>query len=411
MTASTVTQLDYGFKEFYKGTRVESLTLQDNVLCDMLPKDTSFRGDNMPLPVLVDGPQGIAIPFATAQTNSINSTGRKFNVNVGSTYGVVQFDDKVMALAEGEGAFLPFMNFKLQESEEFMRVLGHVANIQLWGNGGGSIGRRASVSGSTVTLTNLNDIVNFHVGQVITASDNDGSLVAHTQRVGSHTVTAVNTNAGTYTFTGTITDFANNDYLFRQGVFAGDITQTELIKGMQAWVPSADPAPSDSHFGLDRSVSTKLSGVRLPTAEEAGYIKDRLDNITTRAFTRYGTRIPIQMLNPEKWKLLSRELQNQGLRIIDKQNYDATWGYDSIEMITAGGKVSVLSDRDCPFGAAFGFNPQYLKIWSNKDLWTVMNGDGLSMLRAASAAAYEMRWRMYAQLACTKTSTLSRVNL
>lgn len=414
MAASTISQIDYLWKEYYDSNRVVSLTLQDNVLLDMLKKDESFVGRYMPLPVLTEAGQGISVPFATAQTNGSNATGQEFAVFVGDTYGSLPFDDKALTAARNDiGAFA---NFKMQESDEFMRQLGRVASIQIWGDGSGSVARLAAsgaVSGSTITLADANKIINIHIGMKLVASANDGTGTGHALRDSGNaiTVTGVNINAGTFTFSGAISGLTNDDYIFRQGVFAGNVTQTSIIKGMQSWVPASDPTSGDSLFGLDRSVSTKLSGVRMLAAEEAGYIKDRLDNVTTRAFQRYGTRIPLQFLNPEKWKALSRELQNQGIRIIKKGNYDASYGYDAIELVTGGGTTSVLADRDCPYSAAFGCDPQYLKVWSMLELWHVMNGDGLQMLRAATSAGYEMRYAMYGQLACTKTNTLSRTNV
>ena len=82
----------------------------------------------------------------------------------------------------------------------------------LYGDGTGAKGQSASNS-SPITLVNINDITNFEVGMVIVAASSaTGSI-----RSGSGAITAVDRDAGTITYTGTITSLTANDYLFTQG--------------------------------------------------------------------------------------------------------------------------------------------------------------------------------------------------
>lgn len=77
-------------------------------------------------------------------------------------------------------------------------------------------------------------------------------------RAGYTYVTAVNRSTGTVTVNSAaaITAFADNDYLFPRGDIDGE------IKGLEAWIPAADPGAT-SFFGVDRSVDvTRLGGLR-----------------------------------------------------------------------------------------------------------------------------------------------------
>lgn len=413
-TPSTLTTADYMLKEWYSNNRVLALTLNNNVLIDMLPRDTNFAGDVMPLPLLTSSGQGIASEsLAIAQTNSNTASGAKFAVTVGDTFGVIPLGSKVLKAARNNmGAFL---DHRKLEIDEFLKNMGRNLNQQAHGDGGGSLGVASVVSATTdgtVTLSDPEKIVNFWKGMVIRTSEDDGTGSGHALQSGALTVATVDYNAGTFTFTGTSASFDAGDHIFREGQFAGNLTQTALWKGIQVWCPAT--APTDTLFGLARTGQSQYSGVRLTSAESTGQINERIEKLAERQATRYGCYANMGVMHGKRWRELSRELHNQGVRIIKTGNYDATFGYNTLVFQSGyggGDGIKLYADRDCHPDTCFLMEKEYVKIWSMGELVETMSDDGLQMLRAASSAAYEIRYESYAQLAVPKPTAIARVSL
>lgn len=405
---STVTTLDYALKEYYSEQRVESLTLSENVLTDLLDKDT-MTGDVLPLPVIYASPQGIGnTSFSGVQGNKTSATGVKWNITLGDMFGYIELGDKALKAAEGNmGSFL---DHTMTEIDELLQQMGNDYNAQVWGNGGGALGQRASIATDTVTLTNKFDVTNFEVGMTVTASANDGSGSAHTQRAGSTTIASLDYEAGTVTLASAaaITGFANSDYIFRQYAFAGDQSQTAIVKGLQAWVPSSAPS-STSFFGVDRTPSTKLSGYRLPSTAATGTIEERFRKLATRMYRQFGTKPKYGFLEPENWERLAQNLENNGFREITVKNATGSYGYDGLKMRgNSFGSIEILADRHCPTATGWMINPKHMKLRSYRKLFHPMNEDGFKMLRVNNAAAYECRYVNYSQLTVQKPSDVGR---
>jgi hypothetical protein len=129
----------------------------------------------------------------------------------------------------------------------------------MYRSGSGSIGQIASGQATaTITLSDLEAVVNFEVGMTLVASTADGG---GSVKSGTAVVTGVDRDLGTVTFAAAlntlIATIAANDYLFVQGDYDGK------IKGLQAWLPNNAPTTGDNFFSIDRSVdATRLSGVR-----------------------------------------------------------------------------------------------------------------------------------------------------
>mgnify|MGYP006170825749 CR=1 FL=1 len=406
--ASTVASLDYALKERYTDKKVQSATLRDNVALDMCSKDEDFCGDVEPVPIIYGAPQGAGSTLAKAQSNKTNVVGKKWNITVGDYFFAIDLGDKAMTAARKDlGSFL---KHKATEIEEGLQMVGNDLSLQFWGNGGAPFGQRASISGNVITLTNRYDAQNFDIGMVIVASDNDGSDAAHTLLTGSTVVTAVNYEAGTVTVDDAtdISSFGNNDYLFRDGSFAGNVSQSQLWKGIQSWNPASAPTSGDNHFGMDRSSSSRLYGYRLPTALAVGTIEERLSKMATEVNTLYGTTPRKGFVHPRQWHKLSKQLAAQGVRPIEVKNKTGTWGYQSLQFTTNYGQVDVCADRHCPILQAHLLDMAHIKIKSMEKLVHAMNADGLQMLRGATTADYELRWVSYANVCVDKPSSMAR---
>jgi hypothetical protein len=130
------------------------------------------------------------------------------------------------------------------------------------------------------TLQNPQNVVNFEVGMTIQASATDGGAVLPilTPTVPDlGTVSSVNRSTGVIQFTvaqGTPNStWANGNYITVQGDIppaggsgSGPLGATGsylAASGFSAWLPATDPSPSDSFWGVNRSVDpTRLAGLR-----------------------------------------------------------------------------------------------------------------------------------------------------
>lgn len=129
-------------------------------------------------------------------------------------------------------------------------------------------------------LANPQNVVNFEVGMTLQASATDGGavlpvLTPNTPDLG--TVTSVNRATGVIQFSiaqGTPNvNWASGSYLTVQGDIPpaggsgsgplGSVGSYLAASGFSAWLPATDPSPSDSFWGVNRSVDpTRLAGLR-----------------------------------------------------------------------------------------------------------------------------------------------------
>lgn len=411
-TPSTISIIDYLLKEWYGPQKVISTAFRDKPLLDMIQRDTNFTGDGMPLPIITGAPTGMAsTSLATARANGNTTSGKKFFLTTGDIFHSMPIGAKALKASRNQVG--SFMNHQKLETDETLNQIGLEINRQLWGNGGGSIGVISTISNTnngTIVLTDPSQIVHFEPGMRVVTSEDDGTTSGHAQQTSDASVASVDYNAGSFVFAGELTNGDPGDYLFREGMFAGNVSQTAVIKGVQAWCPSE--APTDTLFGLTRTGDSRLGGVRLPSP--AGSISTRLEKLAIHQWTRFGCKADIGFLHPEDWLDLSHELQNAGLREITMMNYDANYGYEGIEMRSATGKrIKFLGDSQCPKTVGWLFEKQYLTLYSMEEPFGVMRGDGLDMLRlvSGSATAYEMIFEGYCQLGVPKPSAIARVSL
>lgn len=394
--AATLTSFDFGLKEYYTKDRVEKLMFSTRPFLARVAKSTDFVGDVMPVPVVQGAPQGISGTLADAQTSAGDSTGgqtlgKRFNLTVGELNGVVEIADKLIKASRNNlGAFF---EAKTEEIDNLYEQGSDVLSQALWvGNGGIPIGRRASASTNVITLTNASDTFNFEVGMTVVASDATGEGGSDALRSGSTTVASVQREAGTVTLTSAagITSFADNDYLFRLGTFAGN-TSVSIFQGVSAFVYSSSSPPT--LFGMTRtSDPQRLAGCRVSATDVTGLsIGQRIELLGTRMSGRY--KVPmgglVGYLNPEDWTRLSIELRSKGIQnMADK---DAKLGFMGLSVVAGGNTIECYADPFVPQGTAFVLKESTWKLWSMGDLFAPLNGDGLTMLRKAASNNYEYR--------------------
>ncbi len=410
--ASTLTTFANLMKTRYTPDKVMDLVSRDRPFLAKLAKSTEFSGDGMVIPVIDILPQGVSVTLANAQTQAATAGGnvgaKKFTLTTADYNGSVSMGSKVlMAARNNMGAFL---ENKRAETEGVMEIMADSIHTHLWGNGGGAIGQRASVSGSITTLVDTSDIYAFHEGMTLVASgDGDGSAGTEALRSGSARITAVNYEEGKFTTTGTITSYADNDYLFRLGDFLGG-TGANLLKGVPAYI-TATSSPA-ALYGMTRTSNpTALAGCRVASADLTGKnIEQRLKLLGSHMSGRFAARVGKDCyMNPEDWVTLEGQLSSRGIRALEDQS--TKFGFSVLKAALGGTNVNVYSDRAVPKGTAFLLNMDTWKLWSMGELIHSVNHDGLTMLRNSTTNDFEYRLESFLALANNAPKHNGRVPL
>lgn len=411
-TPASIVTFDAAMRERYTNEQhLENLLVEDNPFLAMLAKDDGFEGESEPIPAMHVGAQGTSSKLSVARTNTSASEGYSFAVTTGDYYGVVEIQDKAIALTRSRiGALL-----KLKGNEIDSLFTTHYNDISMhcWSNGGAALASQSDDTSNVVTLAVLDDIVNFEVNQKLSISDDDGSLAAHSLRDSGNviTVTDVNYGAGTFTYTGTVTGHVDGDYFFREGQFGGD-DSARMVQGVSAWVPATDPT-STTFFGVDRTANiTRMSGVRVRASRAIGNVEDRCKQLLRSVHTLGGGKPKHIWMHDENWGDLEIAIEAKGQRQLNTFTV-GNFGFESLRLRTPNGMVDVYADRRCPQNNAFALDMNSWRMASAGPLAETLNGDGLEMLRLSSGddAAYEYVLRGYPQLICSRLPSNGRIAL
>jgi hypothetical protein len=415
--ASTLTTFDALLKEYYiDSDRVEKLVYPENPLLGKLEKkgDTGFVGDQMPVPIISALPQGIAATVTQSQSSATNIVANKFVINAGDYKGSVSISDKViMASRNNRGAFL---EDKVTEIDGLYEQFGEALSIYLWSNGGNSLGRVASIGpgANDITLVNTIDAQNFEVGMSARESANDGSDSSHTLLTGTSTVSGVNRATGVVTFADRTqySSLAVGDYFFRTGDFGGS-GSTTILKGLQSFItPSDSPGALWGISAATRATDPqRYAGCRVDATSLNGKsYEERINILIAQMIGRFKSKNPDAFfMNPEDFQILVTLMSARGVRPLEDDS--TKFGYSKIDVLTSAGRIPIFCDRHCPYGTAFGFRMQNHWIFSMGELIQVVNGDGLTMLRAATDNDYEFRIKSYPGYANNSPKNHGRVLL
>jgi hypothetical protein len=415
---STISTYRALLKERYlNSSLIEKLTYPSNVLLSMLTKkgDEGFVGFQLPVPIITGNPQGLGGVFATAQTNNTNIVADQWAIAAGDYYGVVLIGDKVFKLSRSnQGAYL---ENKRQEIDGLYEQAGDNLSKYAWGNGGGSLGRRASINGNVVRLSQRSDACNFEKGMLVVASANDGSVSTDSLRGGTATaVTGINRATGDVTLANAaaITSFADGDYLFREGDFFGTVG-TIVLKGVQCFLTATD-TPMDL-WGITSATRQtdmqRYSGCRVNPDEIAGKTyEERIQFLLACMTGSYKSKAPTAgFLHPEDFQVLSTLMSARGVRPLEDKN--TQFGFMKIDIMTPAGAIPIYTDRHCPKGEFFALKMDDWWISSVGELLSPQSVDGNSgdLLRRATSTDYEFRLISYPALVNRAPKNSGRVPL
>lgn len=388
-------------KEFYTPDRVAKLILERSPLLAMLPK-RRVDGKYTSVPVIYAQSPGRSATFSSVSPEvsggvAGSSSTVQFQIETAQDYALATISRKVMLASQGNaGAFLPAAKVNIDGA---MAQLRRSLGITLYRSGSGSKGRILSGgSGTTWTLYNREDAVNFQVGERLVQDDVDGGGTVGTQ---VYVVEAVNRSAGTLTVD-TATSSADDNYLFS----AGDYDKVQ--KGLAAWIPDSAPGAT-TFFGVNRSVDTDaLGGVRFDGSGQLRY--EALIDAQSECSMIGDGRPTHAFCNPVDFRQLVKELEAQVQRtrqvtteVPVRKGSSTTVGFTGISIVGDGGEMTLYADRFCPPDRCYLLTLDEWRLAHNGPELVEMQGrdsdDG--MLIRPSADGFEIRCISYPQLYTT----------
>jgi hypothetical protein len=404
-----LTSYDSALKQYYGDQTVENMVYKNNPFLALIKKFEQMEGRNYPLPTLYGNPQGRSASFSRAQTRGAvsNSQLQAFLMTRVKDYSIATIDNEtILASRSNMGAFMEAATLEINGA---INSLTRSVATSMFKSGYGDIGVvTGSVAGTSISLANGEDVVNFEVGMELDCSLSQASnvLKAYGTSGNGLIITGVNRSLGSESIsfafavndaTNGIPTIAAGDYLFVRGDRQNSATPAKLkLAGLQAWLPATAPSVSDSFFNVNRSSDvTRLAGQRLVAT--GAPIEEALIDLSA-IIAREGGMPDHAFVSFSKYAQLEKSLGSKVQYIDLKVN--AEIGFKGILVNGVKGPIKVIPDQNCPTAQAFMLQLDTWKLGSIGKAVRVIDTDSLQMLRQASADGVECRYGFYGNLMC-----------
>ncbi len=391
-----MTSFDAALKQHYTSDTVENLVYTDNPLLALMPKYEKFGGKNLPIPIIYGTGQGRSATFSTAQDRAENTSTlvTDFVLTPIRDYSLAVIDGMTIAASQGDAN--AFMEAVTTEIDGAIINLKNTLARDLYRGGYGRIGVLSTGSANVATLATTEDVDNFEVGMqcVFAASEASDALRNSGTAL---TVSAVDRDAGTVTFSSGLNTETAGDSIFIKGDRQDSATPTRLkVAGLEAWLPTSAP-DSTSYFSVDRSSDpVRLGGLRY--APSAGTPIDQILVKAASLVGRQGGQLSHYFMSFATLNDLINTLGSKVHYVDVKAN--ASVGFRAVEVLGPNGTIKCVADRNCPASRIYGLDMKVWKLYSMGKSIRCLDEDKLSMLRQGDADGYEARYGTYAQVGC-----------
>lgn len=413
---------------------MKDLVYAKNPSFALVPKNESsdgLAGKYIPVPIQFGDPQGRSHTFTNAQGNQTPNSYDSFFVYIIQDYQLVTITNLLIEQTKSNaGAFVDEMK---REMDGGIKNLSNNMAFEQFGSGtatrGVTSGAVANPSGSiyTITLANIQNVVNFEVGMTIQASATDGGAVIPTGTPlvpDLGLVTAVNRGTGVITFTeaqgAPHTNWLTGSYITVQGDIpaaggsgSGPLGQSGsylAASGFSAWMPATDPASNDSFWGVNRSVDpTRLAGLRYDASSYS--IEEGVTNGLGFA-NREGADPDTLILTFQSYTALENALGAK-VQYVDIHHDEADIAFEGIRFHSAYGYVTVFADRNAIAytGLALTMDTWKLRSLGKAPHILTYGLEGLEGLRVGNSDALEVRVGCYYNYTCNAPGWNLRVVL
>lgn len=332
--ATTSTTVAYVFKRRYSDAQVADVTMRDHPSYQRIAKIMGLGGQDFVYAVTTGDPQGVANgSLANAQFADETLRGEQFVCTDVLKYGYITIDGP--SLLRNQAFQGKIIDIVTRTTDGVLRVVGSDIAFDLFRDGNGKLGRRASISGNIVTLTDATDVDKFKRGMTVIASS---LATGVSPRAGQAKVVKIDRANKKITLDdqSTITSFQNDDYLFRYG------TLQNAIQGMGATTPLVAPTSGVLFRNVERTNDLEaLAGTRIDDTSK--FPEEQIGDLAVQ-LSLMGKRI-------ERATVYPTVFQSMVKRLGAKVNYTAPGGtaqigFQELMLHAAGYAVPVTSDPD-----------------------------------------------------------------
>ena len=375
-------------KQYYTGQKVESLVFKSPTVA-LMPKDTSGSGEAYYGAIRSSITSAISHTDTVAFTDTSSSVYKRWACPWRSGYGRALVSGEVLdKTGNDKGAFVRAV---ISETEGAYDGIAAQIGADIWGNGGGAIGRLDSacnVATASITLANPSNAIKVRVGMTLKSASTDGT--SGSVRAGSAKVIAVDLFTGVITLDvhmdDGITSPVNSDWIFADGDFG------LAFQGIPAWiVKAADRAGilGTSFNGTIRSVDpVRLAGV--PYSGGGAPKKESLIQLGMMLH-RMGAKTSHIVFNDLDLADVMKDITTN-TRIVTETAYkNPQIGFSAVEAAFPFGTVKLMTDPFLAQGDAYMLDMSTWKMPSIGSIPKVDFIDKLNWLRTAGADSYEFR--------------------
>lgn len=378
-------------KRTYSEEQTNEMATRDHPSWYAIEKVTGLTGDDFRYGMHTGNPQSITGTLPAAQSaangNSGVIKGEQFACEPTLKYGVLKMDRPSMLRyrLKGKGAFYDWFT---KQTNTMIQEFGARLARDLYGDGNGIIGRRASISGNTITLSGTRTADKIKRGMVLGASSNSNGS---SPRVGTTYVTKIDrqNNKVTVNDASAIALFVDGDYLFVDG------EPGTCMEGMGLCTPLAAPTAGTLFRTVERTNDLEaLAGSRLDTS---GYVEDVLGDLAVEV-NILNKRLTQGRCHPKQFKKAADRLGAKVTYTTPGKNADI--GFETLKIHVAGGMLELMSDPDCPYTLTRGWNEQshrivYVPDGNSSPIYWIKTAGGGDSQWSATTDGIEMRCNFY----------------
>lgn len=395
---------------------------KNNPFYSLLKKNTNFVGKSVEVPLTVNSTQGGGATFAGAKTaseqlSSYDKTYASFTLTRKTDYSLAAIGGEAMkAAVKDQGAMVDLFQDTMDLA---MFTAMRSISRHLFRDGTGTIGRVASISTATVTLSTPSDAYNFSVGERISVfSGTGGATCMYSTEINSTittplTVTAVDRKAGTVTLSSG-TSIAAGHYLARATdrlLATNDatvFTNSKVITGVKQWL-AGSAAGATGGLNVGAFFPDDLYSVTRSTDRSslAGSLLDCTGASPDEAILQLVSDISAEggmpdhcFMNPRDFASLNKFL---GSRVVygRAENVDeADFGFQAITLQGDSGPVKCVSDINVPQSEIFALQLDTWDLFSLNAAPHILDYDQNNFLRVSDDDAYQIRIGSYGNLRC-----------
>jgi len=358
-----------------------------------LPRYDDLTGEGIYIPYNYGLPPNGSASYAKAQTNIAASNVARWFVERKEYHASHTIDSEAIFASRGKEA--AFLSAKEKEVNEQLKSLSQQFAVHAWGSGTGVLGRTSTDPGTgssaaTITLTDPRDAAKLMIGMYLGAC---ADATGGTQRTDIYKVTRINRKTGVITMdrtTGSSNDWAANDYVFQDGNYDA------VVNGVQAWIPSADPATT--LLGMTRTDDPVMkAGWR---GDDEGSIEESALALCADMGQYFNDAASGLWLSRYNWFRLERELESKNRKVVDSKASEY-FGTPALVLLTPEGEIPVMADPFCPSDAGFLLDHSSWEIHHMEGLPHVVVDDGLTAVRTGDTSpGIKIQFRAWWEVVC-----------